>query len=148
MINPPIIQSILWSTTRAILSSEVSCLRTSSAVHTIGLSSLHLPCLSANFAIHSYNSTWKEKKKILCISVYRYLSNYYSFVNRGFLFSCATNLWIFLSNQSPISFLVGLSVTTIEPFVGLMGPNVGSMLSKQENPYTTSPFSINPWSAD
>ena len=91
----------------AILSSEACNLLTSSSVQTISLSSLHLPWLSANFVIHSYNSTEKEQKKISCISVYRYLSNHYSFINCRFLFSCAVNSWIFLSNQVSIYFLVG-----------------------------------------
>ena len=29
-----------------------------------------------------------------------------------------------------------------------MGPDPGSVLTSQENPYTTGPFIINPWSAD
>lgn len=39
-------------------------------------------------------------------------------------------------------------VPATEPFVGLMGPNPGSALISQENPYTTSHFSINLWSVE
>lgn len=148
------------STAHAILSSQASNFRTNSGVQTIGLSSLHLPWSSANFVIHSYNSTRREQKKILCISIYKYFSNHCSFVNHGFLFSFAVNLWIFLSNQYSTSFLVGfqwcdithlvmqIQILAMEPFVALMGPDLGSALFNQENPYTTCPFCISPQSAD
>jgi len=153
-------RSSQWSKLHAILSLEASNLLTSYDVQTIRLSSLHLPRPYANFAIHSYNSTRKEKKKISCISVYKYLSNHYSFVNHGFLFSCTVNSWIFLSNQVLIYFLVGLQwydittsliqipVSITKSFIGLMGPNLGSTLFSQENPYTSSYFGINPRSAN
>jgi len=32
--------------------------------------------------------------------------------------------------------------------VDLMGPDPGSALVSQANPYTTGPFGISPWSAD
>jgi len=36
----------------------------------------------------------------------------------------------------------------MESHVGLMGLDLGSELISQTNPYTTSPFGINPWSVD
>jgi hypothetical protein len=38
-------------------------------------------------------------------------------------------------------------VPATEPFVGLMGPDPGSELVSQTNPYTTGPFGISPRSA-
>lgn len=81
-------------------------------------------------------------------------------VNRGFLFSCTANSWIFLSKQSSVSFLVGIQwcdithlvmqipIPTMEPFVGLMVPDPSSVLVSQENPYSTGPFGISPWSTN
>ena len=138
-----------------ILSSEASNLHTNFEVHTIGPSSLHLPCSSTSLAIQSYNFIGKEQKKISCIFVYRYLSNHYSFVNRRFLFSYAMNSWMFLSNQSSISFLVGFQwcdiqhlfmqilVPTTKPFVGLVGPDPGSELSLLNKSLHYWPFRIN-----
>ena len=67
----PTIQSSQWSIAHAILSPDASSLRTNFGVHTIGLSSLHLPWLSANFVIHSYSSKGKDVKKISWIFVYK-----------------------------------------------------------------------------
>ena len=50
---------------------DASNLRTNSGVHTIGLSSFHLPWLYASFVIHLYNSVGKDVKKISWIFVYR-----------------------------------------------------------------------------
>ena len=153
-MNPPMIWSSQWLTVCVILSSNAYNLRTNFEVQTIEPSSLHLPWASANFVIHSYNSTKKEQKNILYISVYIYLSNHCSFINHRFLFSYPVNSWIFLSNQSLISFLVGfqwsnithiiiqISVSDMKPFVGLMGFDPGPLLSSQENPYTIGPFGI------
>ena len=63
VINPLIIRSSQWSTAHAILSFDASSLRTNSGVHTIGLSSLHLPWLSTIFMVHSYNSWGNNAKK-------------------------------------------------------------------------------------
>jgi len=133
-------RSTQWSTMHVILYSESSNLHMSFRVHTIIPSSLHLPCFSANLAIHSYRSIGKVQKNTSCIYVYKYLYNHYSFVRCGFLFSCAANLWIFLSNHFSVSSLVRLQwcdithifmqiqILTMEPFFGLGGPNLGSEL--------------------
>ena len=143
-----------------ILSPEASNLRNNFGVHTIGPSSLHLPWPFANLAIHSHSSIRKEHKKISCISMYKFLSNHYSFINCGFLFSCTVNSWIFLSNHSSIYFFVGFQWCDITHCYADLGPSneticwlMGSwprfkVKFCQINPYTTHPFSINPQSAD
>lgn len=154
------IRSSQWSTVHVILSSQASNICTSPGVHTIILSSLHLPWLSTNLVIHLYSLIKKEHKKLLSIYVYRYLSNHFSFIRHGINFSCTTNSWIFLSNHSSISFFTGfrscgithllmqILVPATKPFVGLVGPDPGLELVFQTNPYATSPFTMNPFSVD
>lgn len=64
------------------LFSEASNHRTNSGVHTIGLSSFHLPWISANLVDHSYSSMGKVEKMISCIFIYKYLFNHSSFEKR------------------------------------------------------------------
>lgn len=127
VMNPPIIQSSQWSKVRAIISSDASNLCTNSGVHTIGLSSLHLPWLSANFPIHSYSIVGKNVKKISWIFVYRYQSNHSSFDSCGFLFSCVANSWILLSNQPLIYFLFGFQWYNIRHLYEDFGPGNGTI---------------------
>jgi len=41
-----------------------------------------------------------------------------------------------------------IPIPETKPFFGLMGPDPGSALVSQENPYTTGPFGISPRSTD
>ena len=111
-----------------ILSSKASNHRTSSGVHIIGPSSFHLPWPFSNLASHSYNSIEKVQKKILCIFIYKYLSNHYSFDRHGFLFSCIANSWIFLSSYFSISFFVGFQWCNITHLLqAYLGPRNGTI---------------------
>jgi len=133
-------QSSQWLTTCMILFSKASNIHTNSGVHSIGPSSLQLPCPSTNLAIHSCSLIGKEQKKISCISMYKYLSNHCYFINHRFMSCCTVNSWIFISNHSLIYFFVGLQwcgithhfmqilVPTKKPFNGLVGPNPNSKL--------------------
>ena len=136
VINPPIIWSSQWSTACMILSPDASSICTNCGVHMIVLSSLHLPWLSASFAIHSYSSMGKDAKK---------------FHGSLYISSSLTTLqFLSLSDSSDTTSDISMqiSVPTMEPFVGLLGPDPGSELISQTNPCTTSPFGNSPWRMD
>jgi len=123
--------------------SYLQKLPTSALVSESTLLGHHIPWLFSNLSIHLSSLIEKVKKKISCISVYKYLSNHCYFDKHGFMFSCTVNSWIFLSNHFSISFLAGfqwwdithllkqISVPTTKLFVGLVGPNLSLELVVQ-----------------
>ena len=142
-----------------ILTFDSSNLRTNSRVHIIGLSNLHLPWLSASFAIHSYNSVGRMQF-FFCGSPYTssnlttlplIVVGYYFPAPQTHEFFCLTNLQLlYLSDSSDTTSNISMQIPVLatEPFVGLLGPDPGLELTSQTNPYTTGPFSNSPWSAD